>query len=228
MGVRVNLMKATEYRRQGLVSTAFIIRASILTVALLALVFGALLLIQHRNARQQLHSARALWKAREPIYRQIQAVKQDLATKRKLDQELEGWKTSRIEWEKLLPALQGIVPPSLQFRRLNVRGEMDIRLPKVKTAKAGAAAKPAADPAAPAPGGTLARLFFLLIEGRASGDKAEDAVLQFDAALRREPVFRALLQSVRLQRLQSEDMAASAAADRAFTIEASTARREMP
>jgi len=237
MTARINLLKTTEFRRQGLVSTSFIIRAGIMTVALFSLVFGVLALSQHRNARQMLFSAQELWRVREPIYRKILAMKQDLATKRKLDQELQGWKTSRIEWSNPLAVLQQIVPPALQFRRLTIWGNMDISIPKitkVKAAKGGAAKAEAAtvmmtgEPAGPIAGGTPARSFSLLIEGRATGEKAEDTVLQFDAALREEPVFRALLQSVRLQRLQSEEGIAGGEAGRAFSIEASTARREMP
>lgn len=228
MTARINLLKTTEYRRQGLVSTVFIIRVSIMTVVLLALVFGALAFLQRRNARQTLDSARELWRVREPLYRRTLAMKQDLATKRKLDQELRGWQASRIAWHGPLAEFQEITQPTLQFRRLNVRGEMDVRVPKVKTPKAGSAEAKPAEAAAPAQAGTPARRFFLLIEGRAEGDQAEDAVLQFDAALRRAPGLRALLESVRLQRLESEETRAGGPAGQAFTIEAATARREMP
>ncbi|HOW98428.1 MAG TPA: hypothetical protein P5567_04300 [Kiritimatiellia bacterium] len=229
MTARINLLKTTEYRRQGLVSTAFIIRVSIMTVVLLALVFGALAFLQRRNARQTLDSARELWRVREPLYRKTLAMKQDLATKRKLDQELRGWSASRIAWNEPLAEFQEITLPTLQFRRLNVRGEMDVRVPKVKTPKAGSAEAKPAEAAAPAlAAGTPARRFFLLIEGRAEGDQAEDAVLQFDAALRRAPGLRALMESVRLQRLESEESRAGGAAGQVFAIEAATARREMP
>lgn len=229
MTARINLLKTTELRRQGVVSTAFIIRVSIVTVALFSLLFGLLALIQHRNARQMLFGAEELWKVREPLYRKTVAMKQDLATKRKLDTELRGWQSSRIAWHDPLTELREIALPTLQFRRLNIRGEMDIRIPKTKTPKAGSAeGKPAGEGAAPAAAGTPARRFFLLIEGRAVGDLAEDSVLQFDAALRRAPGFRPVLESVRLQKLESEDGTARGAAGQAFSIEATTARREMP
>ncbi|MBU1693581.1 MAG: hypothetical protein KKC51_06420 [Verrucomicrobia bacterium] len=236
---RVNLMQAVEFRRQGLVSTTFIIRVSVLTAVLFALLFGALTLLKYRNARQQLFSAREIWKVREPMYRQTLAMKQDLATKKKMDQELAGWKVSRIEWNKPLAVLWQIVHPSIQFRRLNIRGETEISLrkgapPKTGTPKAGAKAAAAGDKGAgksaraPAAPGVPVRHFFLLIEGRASGHMAEDIVLQFDAALRRSPIFRAILESVRLQRLQSEEDRTKGPAGRAFAIEASTRKREMP
>jgi hypothetical protein len=232
MTTRVNLLQAAEFRRQGLVSTVFIIRVSIMTVVLFFAVFGFLTLLQYRNSRQQLASAREIWKAREPAYRKTLVMKQDLATKRKLDQELLGWQVSRTAWEGPLAALRQIAPPSLQFRRLNIRGEMDVRVPKVKAAKeggrkAGGAEKAAGEPPAGMAGGKPARLFFLLIEGRTSGDQAEDVVLQFDAALRRAPAFRALLQSVRLQRLEIEEAGSEKSAGQAFAIEAATGRREM-
>ncbi|MBP7828880.1 MAG: hypothetical protein KA248_03065 [Kiritimatiellae bacterium] len=225
MTARINLLQTTEYRRQGLVSTAFTIRVSIVTVLVFSGLFGVLALLRHRNERQMLFAAQELWRVREPLYRKTLDMKQDLATKRKLDQELGGWQASRIAWTGPLEELRLIAAPTLQFRRLNIRGEMDIRVPKTKAPKAGEG-KPAGG-AAPAPAGTPARRFFLLVEGRAVGDKAEDSVLQFDAALRRAAAFRGLLESVRLQKLESEE-AGKGPAGQAFAIEAATPRREMP
>lgn len=227
MTARVNLLQPGEMRRQGAINPAFMFRALALIGAVALVMLGALALLQYRNARQRLFIARELWKAREPLYKRVQAMKADLATKRKLDLELQGWSASRIEWNVPLRTLQEIVPPVIQLRRLDVRGDLEIRTLKTKAAGKGEARKPEGVPAEPL-AGVPGRRFFLLIEGCAFGEQAELAVLQFDGALRQSAAFRALLESLRLQKVQAERDGAEGQGRRTFTIEAATGRREMP
>lgn len=217
MSARVNLLKDTEYRRQGMVSGTFLMRVSLAAIVCFSLLFGALGAFRYREARRQLAAARKIWAIREPLYRKILAMKQDVATYRKLNQELSGWAGSRVTWHPPLKVLQQIVHPSMQLRRLNIRGETEIRVPR-GTTSATAKAQPLSNPI---------RQFFLTIEGRASGYLAEDVVLQFDASIRRAPSFREILETVRLQRLQSETAPPGKQADRSFAFEASTMKREV-
>ena len=229
MSLHINLLQPSEYRRQGVVSGAFLLRLAILAAVLVSLLFGGLTLLRHRNARQALASAREIWAVREPLYKSIMTMKQDLATYRKLAQELNGWAASRIEWAGPIRELQQLVHPSMQLRKLNIRGDTEIKIPRAAvrddTGDKGSA-KSAAKAAPPPP--PPARQFFLAIEGRTSGHLAEDIVLQFDGALRRSAAFRTILASIRLQRLQSDLAAGGAQTDRLFALEATTNQKPMP
>ena len=61
-------------------------RVSVTSVVAFALVFGLLGLVRFRIARRDLIACREIWKMREPLYNQILAMKQDLATTKKLQQ----------------------------------------------------------------------------------------------------------------------------------------------
>lgn len=219
MSTRVNLLRREEMRREGVVSPGFLLRVAVGTgLALLAL-FGVLSLLQYRNARERIRVAREIWAAREPELRRVQKMKADLAAKRGLDQELRGWVSARVDWAKPLRALQENVPAVVQLRKLDIRGDAELRTEKTTPAKGSGERR--------SPTGIPGRRYFLAIEGRAFGDKAEDAVLEFEAALRRSPEFRTLLSSIKLQRLQSEREVSGTEGGRTFLLEAATGRREM-
>lgn len=218
MTVSIDLLKPQEFRRQGAVSGAFIVRVSVSSVVAFALVFGLLGLMRFRIARQDLIYCRDTWKMREPLYNQILSMKQDLATMKKLQQELNGWNASRINWGDPLLEIQRIVPAAMQLRQLNLRGELDF-----KQGGSGGEGEPASPP-------QPVRRFFLLIEGKATGDRAETMVLQFVRALGEASTFKTFLESKKLQSLQRDASSAQTGGgqgDRAFIVEAITARRLM-
>lgn len=213
MTVRVDLLKPSEFRRQGAVSGAFIVRVSIASILAFGGLFALLAFVRFRIARQDLLACREIWKMREPLYNQIMDMKQDLATEKKIQQELVGWEDVRIDWEPALLGLQGIVPSTMQLRRLNVRGEQNFRREKVPDGE-GEVEVPV-------------RRFFLVVEGKATGDKAEDLVVQFVRAMGKEPVFAPILESIKLQSLQRDTSQRGEQFDRMFRVEATTVARAM-
>lgn len=220
MTVSINLMKPAEFRHQGAVSGAFVVRVSVASVVSFALVFGLLGLARFRIARQDLIDCREIWKMREPLYNQILAMKQDLATAKKLQQELKGWAASRINWGDPLLELQQIVPATMQLRQLSLRGETEFKQSSAPAPEGGEGSAPAA-PAQPV------RRFYLIIEGKATGNLAENMVVQFVRTLGEASTFKAFLESKKLQSLQREASQGGEQVDRAFTIEAITIRKPM-
>ena len=91
--------------------------ASKLAKAFLTL-FSVLGFVWYEIAQRDLAAAREIWRIREPMYNQIMAMKQDLAVEKKLQQELDGWKTWRLAWTPLLLEFQKVVPPTMQIKRL--------------------------------------------------------------------------------------------------------------
>jgi hypothetical protein len=224
MTVRVNLLKPTEFRRQGAVSGAFVLRTSIVSVLAFATFFALLGMVHFQIARQDLLASQEIWRIRKPLYDQIQMMKADLATEKKLQQELRGWGASRIEWYDPLIQLQKVVPPTLQLRDFSVRGDVEIRQAPAPEPSAegesGAAAPPAA---APIP----MRRFYLTLNGRGTGSRAEDVVVSFVRELGRADLLRSILESIKLASLQRDSSRAGDQADRLFSIEAVTVKRAM-
>lgn len=223
MMVRVNLLKESEYRYQGAVSSLFIVRTSMATLIAFSAVFVLMGVTRYRTARADLAACREIWRMREPMYNQVLAMKQDLATFKKQQQELAGWGLSRINWYDPLLELQAIVPPSLQLKRLNVRGEMELGRRVVEADAEGGPAKAAAA----ATGITPSRQFFISLDGKALGKMAEDVVVQFVRTLDSSRKIKPLLQTIKLQSLQRDTSASGKEASRTFTIEATTRKRDL-
>ncbi len=223
MTVRVNLLRSTEFRRQGAVSGAFVLRTSVGSILAFITLFSLLGAVQYRIARQDLLACREIWRMREPLYDQLQAMKEDLATERKVQQELRGWSASRLEWFDPLLDLQKIVPASLQFRHMAIRGELNIRQPQ--SAPAGSEGGEVA--AAPASAAMPIRRFNLNLAGRATGRMAEDVVVQFVREIGKAELLKSFLESIKLQSLQRDSTQTGEQADRLFAIEAVTTLREM-
>lgn len=228
MSTRVNMMKAGEFRRQGAVSGTFIVQMSILTVIGFGLMFSALAFVNYRNARADLMASREIWKVREPLYNKIQSMKADVAELRKIKQELGGWASSRVVWHTRLLQLQQIVPVNLQIRRMSVRGEHEFVRPKPA---------PSADPAAegkvapPASEGTPGRRYYTTVDGRASGEKADQVVHLFVRVVQQADSFKGVLDDAKLAGGLHQDGGSRGTSDTPsewrFTIEAVSDRFEI-
>ncbi len=212
MSTRVNLMKSGEFRRQGAVSGAFAVRISIFTTMGLALIFGSLAFFNYQIARQDLMAAREVWKTREPMYNAIQSMKHDLVELQKVEQELAGWASARVDWDARLLALQQIVPPGMQFRRLNIRGDHEF----VK----------AKDQSITEAGGKPGRKYTIALEGKIISDNPVAVVNQFMDLLGRAEGFKGLLANVRLPEGLKQAMGQTDVPESLFVLEATSVRLE--
>jgi hypothetical protein len=221
MSVRVNLLKPTEFRRQGVVSVPFLVQTGITTAIAIVLIVSGLLFLQYERGRRNLKAAQAIWQVREPLYNTIPSIKQDIAAQKKLRQELRGWQVSRLEWKPFLAELQKICPANVQYRRLNIRGDIDVKQ------------RPAPPPVegqepAPAPLGSPMRWFVVTLDGKACGEMADDVVVQFVRAMGNDALFKSIFDAPpKLNSMQRDAEQSDGQADRTFTIEGSTLKREM-
>ncbi len=223
--IRVNLLKPTEARRQGIVGVKFAIRLSIVTVAAVLSIVGGLSFIKFETGKRDLEAARAIWTLREPMYSKSLKMKEDLATEKRFQQELSGWHSSRIEWKPLLIELRKICPPSVQLRRLGIRGDLFI---KQKPVIVPVDAEPGTPAAAPASLGQAMRWYTITIDGKAVGDMAEDVVVQFVRTLGTDARFRPLFEAPpKLNSLQRDTSQMGDQPSRVFTIEGVTQKREI-
>ena len=224
MSIRVNLLKPSEARRQSMVGLKFIFQFGMATVVMILLIFGGLSFIRNETGKRDLEKARNIWEIREPMYQKIVEIKGDMATEKKFQQELEGWHASRIDWKPLLIELRKICPPLVQLRRLDIRGDVLIKqMPAVEAANS----EPPASSAAPSAGLAM-RWYSITLEGKASGNMAEDVVIQFVRAFGNDALFKPIFESPpRLNSLQRDMSQDGEQPNRIFTIEGSTQKREI-
>lgn len=226
MSIRVNLLKVSEARRQGLVGMKFLMYVGTGTVVAILLIGGGLAFIRYENGKNDLAAARNIWEIREPMYNKVLKMKADLSTEKSFQQELRGWQASRIEWKPLLIELRKICPPTVQFGHLAIRGELFIKQrPAAAPADAeGESVKPAA---APSPGLAM-RWYTITIDGKAAGSMAEDVVVQFVRTFGSDPLFKPLFEAPpKLNSLQRDNSQGSDKPLRTFSIQGSTQKREM-
>ena len=197
-----------EFRRQGAVSGAFMVKVSVFTVLLYGLVFGALGFVHYEIARRDLMAARDIWKMREPLYSSVQAMKHDLAEIKKIEQELNGWQQARVAWDERLLTLQKIVPPTMQIRRLSIRGDQDLVKEKGSTSQIG----------------TPARRYIVDVDGVIVGEEANVLVNKFLADFEKSSAFSNVLQSITLQGLRREARMGSDQPEWWFSVQAVSKR----
>ncbi|MFH0878764.1 MAG: hypothetical protein V2A34_03540, partial [Lentisphaerota bacterium] len=145
-------------------------------------------------------------------------------TNKKLLTELKGWTASRIDWQGPLLELPEIVPPTIQLTKLNIWGTLETKEIKskepVKPPVSGPPLKPVKLFSPPT------RTFNIIIDGRATGDLADEVVVQFVKTIRQSSAFQPLLASIKLQGIRRETGGSEESDIRIFTIEALTIPRE--
>lgn len=217
MKLRVNLLRDNEARYQGPVSLRFAMVAGGSTAAIILLILIGIAVHRHVSTSHSLAFARDQWQRLEPEFKVVQSKQKQLRDRQALQAELGLWTSTRVNWYRVLRDLQAIVPPSVQLRQLNVSGTWDFI----------AAEKPAdgsdrKDPPTPA------RRFTLSIAGNASGELADETVVQFTRSLRDAQGLHPVFETVRLQRMsRAAGGGEEQQTDRAFEIEALSAVRKL-
>ena len=224
MSIRVNLIKPEEARRQSVVGVKFMIRVSVTTAVVVLAIVGYLSFIKYQTGKKDLEALRNIWEVREPMFKKALKMKEDLATEKRFQQELRGWQSSRIEWKPLLIELRKICPPSVQLRRLGIRGDLFIKMQPVAEAGEGGEAPVAVAPSA----GQALRWYTISMDGKASGAMAEDVVVQFVRTFGSDPLFKPLFETPpQLNSLQRDASQGGEQPNRIFTIEGITKKREI-
>jgi hypothetical protein len=219
MSLRINLLKENEYRYQGPVSLRFTILVSSALVGLILLVVLGLAAQRSMALRRNLRDARAEWTRIEPQFNKVSDLQKSLGANDALIGELALWSKTRPSWSKLLPALQQVVPESVQFTRLNARSEWQFLKPPAPPAGSGAEAGAKSKAQATELPNIPARKAFVSVEGRARGDLADETVVQLVRTWREADEYRPLFESVKLQRLLRENVQGKEQPDRLFEIQ---------
>ncbi len=211
MKLRVDLLRAEERRYQGPVSTRFAIRIGAITLGVVSALLLLVALHAFLSVRSELRATRGNWQQIEQRFNEVQALQRASGEQQALLKELDRWSALRAPWSALLPELSQIVPASMQLTRLGIRSEWSFVKAPAPTTSDGKEI-----PLPPMP----TRRVYLSLEGRASGDLADEVVVGFVRTLRESPGYAPLFESVKLQRLVRETVSAPGRTpDRLFMIE---------
>lgn len=213
MSLRVNLMREAEYRYQGPVSRKFVLRVSVITAAAVAFLLLTISVHQQISLSRNLKTTKEDWQSIETRFKTATALRDKLNAHQTILNELGKWEKSRPDWTRALENLQTIVPSTIQITKLNVRGEWQFIQPPTPPAKEGETTAPKAPPMVPA------RRIAMNLEGKASGELADETVIQFVKTIRESAELNPMLESVKLQRLLREAALVDMQADRVFEIQ---------
>lgn len=175
---RVNLLKKSEQRYQGVVSRRFILVSLVATPILLIAVMSGIKLMQYTGVQSELKAGREIWKALEPKLALFNEERKGLANHRQLLALFDGWKDSQAPMILLLEGIQDSVPDNIQFTRMSLRSDL------VRSTY-----------------GTVEDMtlnYKLVIEGLAQGEMAEADVIQLQSELLACEVVESTFDSINL------------------------------
>ena len=118
--VRINLIKRSEVRYQGIVNPKFLV------IALSSAVVAAMLLVmvvrgvQFTYRKKIVRDALQHWGRIEPRYEAVKDVRKAMARQNKILDELRSRRDKAATWDDFLLMLRKTVPQNIQFNRLSV------------------------------------------------------------------------------------------------------------
>lgn len=156
---RVNLLKKSEQRYQGVVSRRFILISAVVTPVLLIALLSGIKLIQYAGVQSELKASRDIWKDMEPRLALYKEESRILASNRKTLELFDGWQRSQLPLLSLLNEIQDVVPGNIQFSRLSLKG--DVAPGMYERAE------------------DMQMMYRMQVDGSAEGDRAEEEVWKF-------------------------------------------------
>ena len=120
--VRINLIKRSEVRYQGIVSPKFLVitcgSALIAALLLMIVVRG----VQYTYRKKDLSDAREVWLKMEPRYKRLNDARAELAHQNKILAELKAQRVGAARWAEFMLMLQKTVPANIQLGHLYMAG----------------------------------------------------------------------------------------------------------
>ncbi len=121
---RVNLLKKSERRYQGVVSRRFIFVSMVVTPIFLIAILSGIKLVQYNGVQANLKASREIWADLEPQLERFQNQQRGLNTNRQAIDLIQGWRNSQVSMEGLLLDIQQTIPEQIQLTRVSVRSEI--------------------------------------------------------------------------------------------------------
>ena len=171
--MHINLILESEQRSASPVSLSTflkIISGSIIAILILWLfsVYFA-----YRNLKSSVEQCDSQWKITQPKFIAAQQIRADLIQKSAKLKEIEGWRTTRINWGYQLESLQAVTPSSIQLTEVHISQDIFVRSNNIP-----------------------ARIFEMRLAGRTSAERSEVNVGEFQQTLFKQPPFDTFVDTV--------------------------------
>jgi hypothetical protein len=175
---RVNLLKKSEQRYQGVVSRRFVLISIVATPLLVIALISAVKLVQYAGVQSELRASREIWRTLEPKLAVSNEEKKGLRNHRQILSLFEGWQASQAPVIELLEGIQDSVPDNIQFTRLSLRSDLTRALYETPD--------------------DMVLNYKLVIEGLSQGEMAEADVIRLQRALLATEVVESSFASIKL------------------------------
>lgn len=196
MNVQVNLIRPSELRSASMVSGKSLVLIGGIVVPVVLLLWVAWTYLGSAEASSALRLLEQEKERIAPQQRTATAMRRTLDAQRALRDEATGWGRSRVAWHEVLASAAERVPPTMQWRSLQVRQQL------VLDAKD----QPVRD-------------FLLTLQGRCQGPGAEAQVEAMRRAWEAEPPLAGRVARATVASYREDDGPGAAKEDRLFQID---------
>lgn len=202
---RVNLLKKSEQRYQGVVSRRFFLVSIVVTPILFITILSGVKLVQYTAVQSNLKSSREIWSNINPRLNLYTEERRSLSANQRALELITSWQGTQVDYSKLLGEIQVAVPAAIQLTRLAIRSE-----PKTSVYE---------NPE-----------FFsmdhtLTIQGVAEGERAEDAVIGLRKGLLEPEYMGSTFESIKLSSMR-KSVGKAGKSMREFRLEGASSRGE--
>lgn len=179
MNLHVNLIVDSEVRNSSRVSRNFLVKATVTSAAVLALVFVVVVFVGSHFARQAMLFSEQERKQLDPVFRSVSDLRRQLAELQDMTNAITVWSRTRPDWPSLLAGLQSVVPANIQLTRMTVNENIN----QVDN--------------------TPARVVTLYIQGRAAGEHADRDVQELEKSLKEKPPFNGFVEHAEVKQFEA-------------------------
>lgn len=175
MNLRVDLILESEQRSGSVVNLKSTMRIASIVGPIILLFIAGSVFTNARRLNTELNMLEGQMEIAGPKQEAAAELKEDLATNLGILNELEGWQKSHIDWNEQLLGLQREVPATIQLNVLRISQALqliDNRIP--------------------------ARVFTLVLKGKAVGKDAEHDVDYLQRRLLKAPAFSSVMEKVEI------------------------------
>lgn len=196
MNLRVDLILESEQRSASRLNSKTLTRISVIAVPAVVGLLIACAVVNTISLNSRVRMAEAEWKNIEPKKKKALDLADQVQVNLDILNELEGWNKSHVNWHAQLNALQGIVPPKIQLERLRISQTLQLL-----------------------DGKTPARVFTMILNGKATGATAERDVHELKRQLEKSPFFSPLMGDVTVPKYGPSTAKDADKSDRMFQID---------
>ncbi len=196
MNLQVNFIRPAEIRSPSLVSIRSLILIAVMIAPLVLVLLIAYTYVTYLEQQSALKLVEGRWESAQRKKTRAAELVSKLNSLNRSQEELSGWRRSRLPCAEALLGLQQQVPPTIQLKNMNLRQTLEFATPA-----------------------NVQRHLKLILNGRCQGPDAEAKVEEFRRALTERPPFGPLVQSALVAGFREDTEAGAGELDRVFQVE---------